>query len=112
MSSISEARPARPLRLAVVVSGWPRVSETFAVNELLALQRAGMLTAVFATKAGDPTLRQPGCGELAPLVEVLPPGDARAQGAIVARRLAGQGVAAVHGYFAHQPAAVAAEAAH
>ncbi|HEX9992050.1 MAG TPA: glycosyltransferase, partial [Acidimicrobiales bacterium] len=105
MSSTSE------VRLGVVVSGWPRVSETFALNELLALRRAGMLAAVFATKPGDPSLRQPGWDEIDPLVEVLPGGDVDAQAAVVAERLAGAGVAGVHGYFAHQPAAVAAAAA-
>lgn len=109
MSSTSEA-PA-PVRLGVVLSGWPRVSETFALNELLALRRAGMLAAVFATKPGDGSLCQPGWDEIDPLVEVLPDGDAEAQGAVVAGRLAGAGVTAVHGYFAHQPAAVAAAAA-
>jgi glycosyltransferase involved in cell wall biosynthesis len=97
--------------LAVVLSGWPRISETFAVNELLALRRAGMLAAVFATKGGDGSLLQPGWSELDRLVHVLPDGDAETQGRIVAARLRGCGVAAVHGYFAHQPAAVAASAA-
>ena len=40
-------------RLAVVVSGFPRTSETFAVAELVALSRAGMLAGLYATKAGD-----------------------------------------------------------
>lgn len=109
MSSTCEQ--GAPVRLGVVVSGWPRVSETFALNELLALREAGMLAAVFATKPGDGSMRQPGWDEIDPLVEVLPDGDADAQGAVVAGRLAGSGVAAVHGYFAHRPAAVAAAAA-
>ena len=106
MSSTCE----RP-RIAVVVSGWPRLSEVFALNELRALRRAGMLAAVFATKAGETGLRQPASAELDDLVEVLPDGDADAQGAVVAQRLAGTGVVAVHGYFAHHPAAVAQAAA-
>jgi glycosyltransferase involved in cell wall biosynthesis len=98
-------------RLAVVVSGWPRVSETFAINELLALHRAGLLAAVFATKSGDRSLCQPGVAELDRLVETLPDGTVAEQGAIVARRLAGPLVTGVHGYFAHRPAAVAEVAA-
>ena len=48
MSSICDgSRHRGRARLAVVVSGWPRVSETFAINELLALHRAGLLAAVF-----------------------------------------------------------------
>ena len=95
----------------MVVSGWPRLSEVFALNELRALHRAGMLAAVFATKPGESGLRQPATAELDDLVEVLPAGDADVQGAAVARRLAGTGVAAAHGYFAHHPAAVARAAA-
>jgi hypothetical protein len=36
-------------RLAVVMSGFPRTSETFALGELVALARAGMLVRVYAT---------------------------------------------------------------
>lgn len=97
--------------IAVVLSGWPRVSETFGLNELLALHRRGMLGAVFATKAGDASLCQPGWEELDPLVEVLPEGSVAEQGAIVAKRVADLALDGVHGYFAHQPAAVAADAA-
>ncbi|MDQ1666201.1 MAG: hypothetical protein QOH75_2232, partial [Actinomycetota bacterium] len=39
--------------LAVVVSGFPRTSETFAVAELTALAESGMLTRIYATKPGD-----------------------------------------------------------
>lgn len=94
-------------RVAVIVSGWPRVSETFAVNELLALRGAGMLAAVFATKDGDGTCRQPASVALDDVVEVLPAGAPTAQARHVADRLRGEAVDAVHGYFAHQPADVA-----
>lgn len=90
-----------------MVSGWPRVSETFALNELLALHERGMLAAVFATKAGDPSLRQPGSEALDPLVTVLPDVTPDEQACIIADVLAAEGVHAVHGYFAHQPAEVA-----
>ena len=36
------ALAARP-HIAVILSGWPRVSESFALNEVLALHRAGLL---------------------------------------------------------------------
>ena len=36
-----------------MLSGWPRVSESFALNEVLALHRAGLLAAVLALKTGD-----------------------------------------------------------
>ncbi len=106
-----ERRYQRTARVAVVLSGWPRVSETFALNELIALRDAGILAGAFATKPGGPGPHQPGVEQLAPLVEMLPEGDAIAQGAHLARRLEGAGVTGVHGYFAHQPAAVARAAA-
>lgn len=99
------------VRLAVVVSGFPRTSETFAVGELVALARAGMLVRVFATKAGDGAPRQPGVEELLPLLRVLPAGDADAQAAALVKDLDGEHVDGVHGYFAHHPTAVAERAA-
>jgi len=109
-----EVRPrrARPrARVAVVVSGWPRLSETFALNELTALHRAGLLAGVFATKPGEPGLRHPAVAELEPVVTVLRGGSVADQAEEVATRAAGTGVTAVHGYFAHRPAEVAAAAA-
>lgn len=95
----------------MVVSGWPRVSETFALNELLALRRGGLLAAVFATKAGDPSLRQPDGDSLDPIVELLADRPADEQADVVAKRMVELGLDAVHGYFAHQPAEVAERAA-
>jgi glycosyltransferase involved in cell wall biosynthesis len=98
-------------RIAVVMSGFPRRSETFALGELLALEERGALAAVFATKPGESGLTQPGCERLSRKVRVLPQGDAARQAAFVAERLAGLRVGGVHGYFAHTPAEVAARAA-
>lgn len=108
----------RANRLVVVLSGFPRMSETFALGEVLALHDAGLLAGVYATKPGDSTLTQPGIERLAEVVQVLPPGEACEQAlALVAdlrARLGEAGLAevgGVHGYFAHQPAAVAERAA-
>ena len=98
-------------RLGVIVSGWPRVSETFALNELLALRRGGLLGAVFATKPGDCGLRQPESETLDDLVEVLPNTSIPQQGAYVAARMIELDLQAIHGYFAHPPAEVASIAA-
>jgi glycosyltransferase involved in cell wall biosynthesis len=95
--------------IAVVTSGFPRRSETFAVNELLALDRAGALAGVFATKPGDCAPPQPGAERLA--VRVLPPGPPTEQAAALVDELRARDVAAVHGYFAHTPAEVASHAA-
>jgi glycosyltransferase involved in cell wall biosynthesis len=100
-----------PPQLAVVLSGWPRVSEVFAINEVMSLQRAGMLARVFATKHGEEGEQQPEAMELDALVSFLPDGDVDAQADAVVQQLDGAAVAGIHGYFAHQPAAVAAAAA-
>lgn len=97
--------------IAVVMSGFPRRSETFALGELLALEERGALAAIFATKPGEAGLSQPGCERLTGKVQVLPEGDPARQAAFVADRLAGRRVGGVHGYFAHTPAEVAARAA-
>jgi glycosyltransferase involved in cell wall biosynthesis len=95
------------VRVAVVMSGFPRRSETFGLNELRALHAEGMLAAIFATKPGDGLPPHAGTGPLLPLLQLLPPGSPAAQAQVVADSLAGTGVDAVHGYFAHEPAAVA-----
>lgn len=104
-------QPYGSRKIAVVVSGWPRLSESFALNELLALQSAGMLAGVFATKCGDSTAQHPALVELEVEVEYLPGGSAHRQAAALAESLAHVHVDGVHGYFAHQPADVACRAA-
>jgi glycosyltransferase involved in cell wall biosynthesis len=113
MSNTSDTLPgtARTLRIAVVVSGWPRLSESFALNELLALHEAGMLAGIFATKQGDSTNQHPAVATLDSCVHHLGDGSAGEQAAEVWGALGGLHVHAVHGYFAHQPAAVARAAA-
>ncbi len=99
------------VQVAVVTSGFPRMSETFALNELVAMHERGMLAGIFATKAGDRSAVQPQVGGLDGLVTHLPTGDADEQAAALVGVLNGRRISAVHGYFAHQPAAVAARAA-
>src|SRR4051812_15916100 len=71
-------------RIAVIASGFPRLSETFALNELRALDEQGRLAALFATKPGDPGAAQPGTAALMDRLEVLPELTAADQAAIVA----------------------------
>jgi glycosyltransferase involved in cell wall biosynthesis len=99
------------MRLVMLMSGFPRRSETFALNELLALDRAGCLEAVFATKPGDAGPPHPGAGRLMQKVRYLEPGSAAEQAQQVVEQLEGTPVDAVHGYFAHVPTEVAAKAA-
>lgn len=94
-------------RVAVVMSGFPRVSETFALPELDALDRCGALGPVFSTKEGDGNPAQPEARALLGRVERIPEGDLRARSRWLASRLADGGIAALHGYFAHEPTALA-----
>jgi glycosyltransferase involved in cell wall biosynthesis len=110
-TSDSPSQHDRPTRIAVVVSGWPRLSESFALNELMALHDAGMLVAVFATKRGDIGERHPAAVLLDSSVHFLEEGTIDQQADEIARVLTGQHVDGMHGYFAHQPAAVARAAA-
>src|SRR5437867_13243718 len=97
-----------PGGIAVVTSGFPRRSETFLLNELLALDARGALAAVFATKAGEGGPLHPGCARLLDRVELLPAGGGRMQAVGLVGRLGGRPVAGIHGYVAHLPVAVAA----
>ncbi|MGH2985823.1 MAG: glycosyltransferase, partial [Solirubrobacterales bacterium] len=113
-TSASAARSdgsSRDGRLVMITSGFPRRSETFALNELLALERAGALAAVFATKPGDGAEPHPDSEPLLERVQVLPAGAPAAQAEAVLERLEGRRVGGVHAYFAHEPADVAIEVA-
>ncbi len=100
-----------PESIAMVTSGFPRISETFALNELVALERAGAVAAIFATKPGDGRPSHPGVEVLLHRTEVLPPGSAGEQVSRVVERLRAKHVTGIHGYYAHAPAAVAERAA-
>jgi glycosyltransferase involved in cell wall biosynthesis len=94
-------------RIVMVMSGFPRRSETFALNELLALEYSGALAALFATKAGEGGSLQPGCERLMERVRFLPQGSPAAQANFIVQSLKGEPVGGIHGYFAHTPAEVA-----
>ncbi len=97
--------------MVVVLSGFPRRSETFALAELAALDRAGLLLGAFATKPGDGLPPHPDAARLLHRVASLPDGDEASQAAAMIDALAGTRPLAFHGYFAHRPAALAARAA-
>src|SRR5689334_3794554 len=98
-------------RLAVIVSGFPRRSETFMLGELLALEASGALAAVFATKLGEMGQPQPGTERLTKYVEFLPDEPVEAQARAVRTMLARKKIHGIHAYFAHRPAEVAQHAA-
>ncbi len=99
------------MKLVMLVSGFPRRSETFALNELLALDDAGCLAAIFATKPGETGVVQPGAERLLDKVHVLAPGTAAEQADEVVARVGATAIDGVHGYFAHLPTEVAEHAA-
>ncbi len=98
-------------KIVMIVSGFPRRSETFALQELLALQKKGLLLRIFATKPGDGLPLHPDAQSFLEQVEYLPPGSPAQQAERVVQRLEGQAVSGIHGYFAHTPAEVAARVA-
>lgn len=95
-------------KIVIILSGFPRRSETFALNEVLELEARGMLAAIFATKAGDGATPQPGSEQLLERVQILKAGSPAEQAEMVVEHLDGQDITGVHGYFAHTPAEVAA----
>lgn len=96
------------VKIVMILSGFPRRSETFALNEVLALEADGMLAAIFATKDGDGTTPQPGSEQLLKQVQILKTGSPTEQAEMVIELLDGRDITGVHGYFAHTPAEVAA----
>src|SRR5687767_6168641 len=76
--------------IVMIVSGFPRRSETFALNELRALDDRGMLAAIFATKPGDGAAPHPGSEQLLERVQLLPEVSPTQQAAMVVERLAGR----------------------
>jgi glycosyltransferase involved in cell wall biosynthesis len=94
-------------KIAMVLSGFPRRSETFALNEIWALEQRGALGAIFATKAGEPLATQPASKALLGRVQVLMEADGAGQADEVIGALKGNSVCGIHGYFAHAPAELA-----
>jgi glycosyltransferase involved in cell wall biosynthesis len=97
--------------IAMIVSGFPRHSETFLLAELLALEGQNFLAALFSTKPGENGHLHPESDRLLRKLQRIPPGTAAEQAAFVAARLYKKEIAGIHGYFAHTPAAVAQLAA-
>ncbi|NOT54096.1 MAG: glycosyltransferase family 4 protein [Deltaproteobacteria bacterium] len=95
-------------QIVLILSGFPRQSETFALNEALALEQRGLLAAMFATKPGDGQPPQPGSERLINQVQFLSASSAGEQAQQVLNALAGRPVSGVHAYFAHFPTEVAA----
>ncbi|MDX6479908.1 MAG: hypothetical protein QOG85_418 [Gaiellaceae bacterium] len=63
-----------PTDLAVLVNGFPRLSETFVLQELLELERRGLRLHLFALRRPDEIVQQDALSELQATVEYLPEG--------------------------------------
>jgi len=94
-------------KIVMILSGFPRRSETFALNEIRALDERGALAGIFATKAGESVATQGASRALAGRVHVLAEADLACQADEAVKRLNGTAVSGVHGYFAHAPAELA-----
>src|SRR5688572_5682363 len=97
--------------IVLVLSGFPRLSETFALNELLALEARGLLAAIFATKPGDSQPLHPDYERHLNRVQFLPEASPVEQAAALVKFLGDRPIDGIHAYFAHTPAEVAAHAA-
>ena len=62
---------AEQLRVAYVVRSWPRLSQTFVLNEILALERLGTEVTLFAMSRADESVVQPQLAELRATVHHL-----------------------------------------
>src|SRR5205809_45524 len=62
----------RKVDLLVVVNGFPRLSETFVLQELLELERRGLRLHVIALRRPDELIGQEAVRELSAEVEYLP----------------------------------------
>jgi glycosyltransferase involved in cell wall biosynthesis len=67
-------RPTGTTDLAVLVNGFPRLSETFVLHELLELERRGLRLHVLALRRPDEVVQQDALSELRATVEYLPDG--------------------------------------
>src|SRR5215468_9275744 len=67
-------RAPHPTDLAVLVNGFPRLSETFVLQELLELERRGVNLRLFALRRPEEIIQQDALSELRATVEYLPEG--------------------------------------
>src|SRR5215472_1311422 len=71
---IVNAPAPRTADLVVLVNGFPRLSETFVLQELLELERRGVRLHLFALRQPEEVVRQDALSELRAAVEYLPDG--------------------------------------
>jgi len=72
-------KPTRSTDLVVLVNGFPRLSETFVLQELLELERRGLRLHVVALRRPAEVIQQDAVSRLRATVEYLPEGPAQYQ---------------------------------
>ena len=72
MTSQVERNPKEAGKVAVVLKGYPRLSETFIAQELLALQRLGLNFSIYSLRHPTDKARHPVHGEITAPVTYLP----------------------------------------
>jgi colanic acid/amylovoran biosynthesis glycosyltransferase len=72
VSAAAPSRGARGLRVAYVMSRFPKVSETFVLNEILAVERAGAHVDVYPLLRERATVLHPGAAEVVARARYLP----------------------------------------
>lgn len=112
---LRDPAPGRGPKIAVVTAAFPTLTQTAVLGELRALHQAGRLAGIFPTRPGDTQMHHPAVAELLPYVRLLPDGGVHEQAEALAARVtalraAGGRVDGVHGWYAHEPAAVAERA--
>jgi glycosyltransferase involved in cell wall biosynthesis len=102
-----------PLHVCYILKRFPRLSQTFVLNELLALQRQGVALTVVALRRSDENHAR--YAELSAPVYYLDDrmpdsrGDAAGQAAAIARLIGTRGITHIHAHFATRAAAVACQ---
>lgn len=100
-----------PLHVCYIVKRFPRLSQTFVLNELLALQRQGVALTVVALRRSDEAHAR--YAELTAPVYYLadlastPPADAAGAAALIAPLVSQRGITHLHAHFATRAATVA-----
>ncbi|MDH5285176.1 MAG: glycosyltransferase [Betaproteobacteria bacterium] len=97
-ASRGNVRAARTPRIGVVLKGYPRLSETFVAQELAALERRGLVLALYSLRRPTDASAHPVHDEIAAPVDYLPEYLHEAPGRVLrawasARRLPGYGTA-------------------
>lgn len=101
----------QPLHVCYIVKRFPRLSQTFVLNEVRELQRQGAQVSVITLRDGDAALAGQAAGiaiaALAQITSGLAAGDADGQVERLAELLQQHGVTHIHAHFATQAASMA-----